>query len=431
MAIYVYDKNGNQRAWAGPEDDATLSKMGLSKTKSTTRTSSNANSPKPKTGTGGIGYEMDAKGWYVTPEGKHLNPEYYDAYGNRLDSSSYGNSDIMDEIERQRKARIASRKAALGGLKSKTLSSLALEKTGVKSSYYDAKNDESSSAQLRAKKIAEIMSAKGYSEGAQSQNELVSNNALQSNLGLLNRQELTAYDDIAKRETDAETAYQEGLAQARADADTAAAEQRLAELGTERDYGRQDEQTAKEDERYKDELDYNRGQQEREDFIKNLSIYSYPDIQAEINRIMNNNDNSDDWKLEPLRNIRAEKINKQLDDEIKTIGQYSGNIQAEITRREKSSDPLDNALIPYLKAVLTEQQANPSDQYKRMWDLFVKIGIVSTKEMADILGIPVGTTTIDYLQTKYNINKPYPGGGSGGNSGGGGSDPLEEAGLIN
>jgi hypothetical protein len=363
---------------------------------------------------------IDANGLFIG-----YTPSKTSSNGSSSLNSQSSEYDIMSEINRAKNSRISSRKSALQGLRDKTLSSLAGEKTGVKQQYYDEKNNESSSAQLRAKKIGELMASKGYSDGSQAQNELTNNVALQGNLGSLNRQEQYAYDDIAKRGTDAETAYQSGLTQAEADAETTAIEQRLAELGTQRDYGRQDEQTNYErgqdallNTRYGQERTDAALEKEKSDFIKNTTMYSYPDIQAEINTIMNDNDTANDWKIPILKDIRGQKIEKQLNEEIKTAGQYSGNFQSEISRREKTSDPLDNALIPYLKAMAAEQQATPSERYKQLWDMFMKTGVITTQEMADVLGQPVGTTTTDYLQTKYNIGKPYSGGGSSGSSNG-------------
>jgi hypothetical protein len=467
MAIYVYDKSGNKKAWAGAEDDASLAKFGLSKTQPTTgyiketKTNPTINYNNSNGGSSSD-YPTSGSVWVTRPDGsqtaasardlqKLLAKGYsyagvrtndsglYSSNGDLIQSkskssggSSGGNNDMLDEINRLRKQRINSRKAALGGLRDKTLTGLATEKTNVKGQYYDAKNQESSSAQIRAKKLEELMAAKGYGAGTQAQNELAGNVSLQNTLGGLKRQEQSAYDDIAKRGTDAETEYQTGLVQAEADAETTASQARLAELGQQRDYSRQDEQTDYErsrqdllDTRYDQENADAKLNNERSDFIKNTTMYSYPDIQAEINTIMNDNDTANDWKIPILKDIRGQKIEKQLNEEIKTAGQYSGNFQSEIARREKTSDPLDNALIPYLKAMMTEQQATPSERYKQLWDMFMKTGVITTDEMASVLGQPIGTTTTDYLQTKYNIGKPYSGGGSssGSSSGAGGEVP--------
>jgi hypothetical protein len=443
MATYVYDKDGkiiaglNSNSSNFDKYKAEYESQGYKVDTPTPKPSKPIKNQSLNVSSYGNSLALDGKGWYVTAEGKHLNPKFYDEYGNKITAggssaggssgggSFAGNNDMLDEINRLRKQRVSSRKAALGGLYNKTLTGLATEKTNVKGQYYDAKNQESSSAQIRAKKLEELMAAKGYGAGTQAQNELMGNVSLQNTLGGLKRQEQSAYDDIAKRGTDAETEYQTGLVQADADAETTASQARLAELGQQRDYSRQDEQTDYERSR-QDLLDTRYDQEnEKSDFIKNTTMYSYPDIQAEINTIMNDNDTANDWKIPILKDIRGQKIEKQLNEEIKTAGQYSGNFQSEIARREKTSEPLDNALIPYLKAMMAEQQATPSERYKQLWDMFMKTGVITTDEMASVLGQPIGTTTTDYLQTKYNIGKPYSGGGSssGSSSGAGGEVP--------
>jgi hypothetical protein len=152
--------------------------------------------------------------------------------------------DILDQIERVKNNRIKARQAALLGLRDKTKTGLESERKTIAPQYYGLRNQESSASQLRAKKLSDMMAEKGYSEGMQGQQQIASNVALQGNLGTLKRQEQGAYDDIERRKTEADIAYESGLTQAEADADTTAAEQRLAELATLRNYGREDTQNA-------------------------------------------------------------------------------------------------------------------------------------------------------------------------------------------
>jgi hypothetical protein len=459
MAIYVFDSTGKKRAWAGAEDDVSLSKLGLSKTAPITKSSSKDSivnkTPTDRTSflrkyePRGSGYMVtDAKGKNTTISKKAIGEygieNYIDENGNLIDrenrpsnagrrykeddgdrtrkpiannktntlyaggssnfdestGSNNKSSSILSEINKAKNARTSSRKAALQGLRDKTLSSLAGERTGVKQQYYDEKNNESSSAQLRAKKIGELMASKGYSEGSQAQNELTANVGLQGTLGGLKRQEQSAYDDITRRGTDAETEYQTGLTQADSDAEIAAIEQRLAELGKQRDYKRQDEQTdysrerdALSDERYnqertdveeaetynrgqsENETKYNRQRQEQEDFVNTIEQYD-GDYQAEINNIVNDGDTSNDWKLPYLKQARSKKIQRQLE------------------QGQKTAD------------------ATWTNAYKA----WLQLSSGATDEMARILGIPKGTKAKDVIKTDYDIGKPYSGGGSGGDS---------------
>jgi hypothetical protein len=171
--------------------------------------------------------------------------------------------DLMSEINKAADARRASRSAALRGILDKTNTNLAAERATIAPQYQNLKNNESANTQLRARRVGEIMAAKGYGEGYQGQSEIASNTAYRGALNNLNTGEQNAYNDIAKRGTDAQTEYLSGLDQANADTDTWAAEQRLNELGTLRDYSRDDA-------RYADtrgDIAYNRQYQQGRDQI--------------------------------------------------------------------------------------------------------------------------------------------------------------------
>lgn len=360
------------------------------------------------------GTDSGGNTWYITPEGKQISvrsgadvmldnngnfigtrtqagkPSYISGYNgtdtlaklNTNGSIGYGstNYDIMSEIDKAKNARISSRKSALEGLKNKTLSSLQSEKSTTGQNYYNEKNNESAGAQLRAKKLTELMAAKGYSEGANAQEQISGNVALQGTLGSLGQQEQNAYSDIARRGTDAETAYQEGLVQAQNDEEATAAQARLQELGTQRDYGRQDAATAKDDARYNDNLDYTRTEQAHKDWENSLTTSTFPDVQAEINRIINNNDSTDDWQLEGLRKIRGQKVS---DAEEKY--QKQGIVTADI------ADALDlpvGTMTETYRAKTTAIQDKLD--YDRAWDKWIKNAPLSAKEY-QILGIEPGT----------------------------------------
>lgn len=223
----------------------------------------------------------ESKSYGNTPmnyQSGNLVPVTQQAYTPQITQAQQQKNDLLAEIEKATAARKASRSAALKGVLDKTNSNLALEKGKVGTDYYDARNKESVSAQMRAKRIGEIMASNGYSEGYQGQAELANKVGYQGNIGLLKRQEQSAYDDIAKRGTDAQTEYNSGLAQAEADADTWQAEQRLAELGTLRNYAREDERNAVLDSRYNNETAYNRS---RDTILDNRYNQEYADSRTD------------------------------------------------------------------------------------------------------------------------------------------------------
>jgi len=87
----------------------------------------------------------------------------------------------------------------------------------------------------------------------------------------------------------------------------------------------------------------------------------------------------------------------------------------------------NDPLIPYLIAARQEKikaqetaEANATNsaieqQRDLAWQLFQETGRAD-EYIASVLGIPVGTTTMDYKKNQYDINKPYykPGESAGG-----------------
>ncbi len=140
------------------------------------------------------------------------------------------------------------------------------------------------------------------------------------------------------------------------------------------------------------------------------------DYQAEINNIKNDGDPSNDWKLAPLAEQQTLKKNAMLKNSLDTIGQYANNYQAEIDKRQPN-DPL----VPYLKVAQAQKIATMNasklsaqeKQVKQAFDNFKQMGY-ATAPVAQILGIPEGSKTMDYIKTQnesaktqYDINKPY------------------------
>lgn len=127
--------------------------------------------------------------------------------------------------------------------------------------------------------------------------------------------------------------------------------------------------------------------------------------------------------LAAYQNLLSGKINydinqkeNALNTQLATIGQYSDDYQAEINRRMELNP--NDPLIPYLVAArqekinnqkLAENEATNAamEQQREMaWKLFQETG-VANDYIASVLGIPVGTTTLDYTKNQYDINKPY------------------------
>jgi hypothetical protein len=136
------------------------------------------------------------------------------------------------------------------------------------------------------------------------------------------------------------------------------------------------------------------------------------DYQGEINRVRDNNDPTDDWKIALLQRERENKLQGMLQTDLQTIGQYGNDYQAEINRRQSSQDTIDDRLIPFLKIAQAEkisqmqagQATAQQTQQKNALELWKQMG-VATPEIAAILGIPVGAQTSDYGVDRANINQ--------------------------
>ncbi|OUS72976.1 hypothetical protein B1748_23495 [Paenibacillus sp. MY03] len=123
--------------------------------------------------------------------------------------SSQSYIDALNEARKQQTL------AQLGKSRDAALSNINAEKATIQPRYYDARNQTAASSQQNARNFAEYMAARGgTASGANAQAELTRGMALQGNLGSLRRQETAAFDDIGRRTTDLENAYQSDIASA-------------------------------------------------------------------------------------------------------------------------------------------------------------------------------------------------------------------------
>jgi hypothetical protein len=186
--------------------------------------------------------------------------------------------------------------------------------------------------------------------------------------------------------------------------------------------GREDVRNKVLDTRYTDTQDYNRSRDTKTDMISEQDRYGQSikglgnqmDYQGEINKVQNDGDTSNDWKIPYLQKERESKLQGMLQNDMQTIGQYNNDYQAEINRRQSTPDTTDDRLIPFLKIAQAEkisqmksgQATAQQTQQKNALDLWKQLG-VATPEIAKILGVPEGATTREYLQTQYDVKKPY------------------------
>jgi hypothetical protein len=113
--------------------------------------------------------------------------------------------------------------------------------------------------------------------------------------------------------------------------------------------------------------------------------------------------------------------NREIDRYVQNIGQFSNDYMAEILKLQNDNDPSNDWKIAYLQnarnqkiAGMNEAEAkSQSELYKQAMDMFSKLGY-ATGWVAQALGLPEGTTTATYARLNT--------GGSGGSSGGSSSN---------
>ena len=149
-----------------------------------------------------------------------------------------------------------------------------------------------------------------------------------------------------------------------------------------------------------------------------IELQNNGDLTAAQNAIANSQQ-----ALSAYQNLMANKINYDIaqkendfNRQLSTLSQYSDDYQAEINRRMEVNP--NDPLIPYLIAARQEKikaqeqsEANATNsaieqQRELAWNLFQETGRAD-EYIASVLGIPVGTTTMDYVKNKYDVNKPY------------------------
>jgi hypothetical protein len=370
-------------------------------------------------------------------------------------------------------ADLASRTASLQQAQQKALSNLNAEKQGIAPVYYDKRNQASALSQQQSRNFAEFMASRGgTNSGVSAQAEMTRGSSLQGALGLLNREEAAKFADIERRRSDVlnntltqqqgieadialnknnalinnnNTSFNQAMQleqfqNAQEDRDTANYIKSITGLGDSFDYQGEINKFTNDNDPTNDwKIPYL--QQERQAKIQSnlqrdiATIGQYSnDYQAEINKRLATPDTADDALIPYLKMARQEKLINNLNNDIKTVEQYSNDYQGEINKRLATPDTADNELIPYLRIARAQKIASQNEaqlsaqetQIKRAYDIFKLTG-VATADVANILGIPVGTKTPEYLkteldkmQTQYNINRPYynPNSGSGKSSSG-------------
>jgi hypothetical protein len=298
------------------------------------------------------------------------------------------------------KAKLSKTMSDLDSMKNSKLSALSTEKATIKPMYQQAGLQARAQSGQGARSFSEYLASKGLSSsGVAAQGEINRMGALQGTLGNLGQQETQALQGIAQRESDVNSSYASDVASAKAgneaerlnaliqqqriDQDRA---DRQRQIDAENELAKTkyaDTQTAinAENELAKTKYADTQAANERTNYQNTVGQF-YNDYQAEINRVQNDGDPSNDWQISILAAARQQKI-RELE---------------EIKKAESAATA---------KAEESQKQKQVDDVMK----LFDDLGYV-TPEMANILkayGLPTDAVSLQRMKAQS----------TGGSSGGG------------
>lgn len=143
---------------------------------------------------------------------------------------------IQDYIKQMQDAQRTSRIAALDKYRTNASSALDTQEAGIDPAYYNRKNTVAANSDIGAMNFAQFMASRGIKGASGAMPEIYRNNALQGNLGELERQQQGEHDQIARNRAGIETNYQADVAAANADIDAQGLQAYINQMNADRAY---------------------------------------------------------------------------------------------------------------------------------------------------------------------------------------------------
>jgi hypothetical protein len=147
---------------------------------------------------------------------------------------------VQDLINQMIEAQRQNRYAQLDKSREAALASLAEQEAGISPAYYDRRNQAAAASDVGAMNFAQYMAGRGIKGSAGAMPEIYRNNALQGNIGALNRQEQAARDTIARDRTGVQSAYEADKLAIAGDLDAQGLQAYINQLNADRMFGLQE-----------------------------------------------------------------------------------------------------------------------------------------------------------------------------------------------
>lgn len=278
-------------------------------------------------------------------------------------TNTSSNDYILQQQRELAEAQRRSRIAALDKQKDNELANLDTEQAGIDPYYYSKRNQAAAQSDIGAMNFAQFMAARGIKGNAGAMPEIYRNAGLQNQIGALDQSQAQVNADIGRRRTGIQNAYESDVVNANADIDAQALKNYIDQMNADRVFKLQQDSANREQMRYND----TRRDTEREQYVSTLGRFS-DDYQAEINRVQNDNDTSNDWQLAMLQAARQRKIlgispeqqtaeairKTQLDNEAQEI---ANRYAPQIAQGQLDQLKLENEYKRLVNAGYTKEQA--------------------------------------------------------------------------
>jgi hypothetical protein len=349
--------------------------------------------------------ELDGKGWYVTPEGKRLNPKYYDEYGNRLitpkattsKATTSNNTNTIDkQYDQQRKSLVAQLKASIAKAKGGYTDMI----NKAPQTYQPLRNQTEVSKESQLMSMREALANQGNAGGTGRQELLGINTSAGNQMNDINLQQQNVVNDANSAITslDEQAAFKESSITA-----DMASQKLQALLG---EQTRIDELNRDQTEKA-EELKTKMSEDDRQRFIDTIGRYSN-DFTAQRNQIRDDGDPSNDWQI-PYLEREAQNKRAEAQAKYQRQGYVSEDIAAALGLK------VGTMTDAYKMSLQTANQKQLVDNALKLFD---DIGYI-TPQMAQILsayGLPSDAVSLVKLKQQ---NTGGSGGGGGGSSGNG------------
>jgi hypothetical protein len=330
--------------------------------------------------------------------GYTMNDDIY--YDDKNIPRSYSSGSSTPNYQALYDAQLEATLNALEKQRNSALSGLDVEKGVLTDTYYNKRNRAGAKSDIGALNFAQFMASRGVQGNAGAMPEIYRNAALQGQIGALDQQEAQGNADIEARRSQINSAYQNDVASARANTEAMALQAQIEQQ-------RIDAANALEQSRYDstqanaaDVTAYNRLQDTKSSYANTVSRFG-DNYQAEIDKVANDNDPSNDWQLAILAAARQGKI-----DDANKKYQQQGYVSEDIA--SALNLPVGSMTDAYKKQ---QQEAAAKQQVDNAMKMFAQLGYL-TPEMVQILGA--------YGVSQDDITRMYRNQSTGGSSGGSG-----------